>query len=68
MTCVPTTNVFYGVAEVPAIQTNGVQFWVSATNTPASTNTPFATTYGSLYANIVDTNFVSHEIFSPPSV
>ncbi len=66
--CDGVTNLFYGVAEVPAIQTNGVQFWISATNTPDSTNTPFATAYGSLYANIVDTNFVSHEIFSAPGL
>ena len=66
--CNNVTNVFYGVAEVPVIQPNGVQFWISATNTPDSTNAPFATAYGSLYANIVDTNFVAHEIYSPPGL
>ncbi len=60
------TNKFYGIVEVNQIQTNGVQFWISATNTPGTTNLPFASTNGCLYANLVDTNFVSHEIYSAP--
>ena len=68
----PATNLIYGVAEVDNIQTNGVQFWISVTNTPGSTNTGFFTgsqgSNGCLYANIVDTNFVSHEIFSAPGL
>ncbi len=68
-TCVPiTTNKFYGVAEVDQIQTNGVQFWISATNTPGTTNLAFANTNGCLYANIVDTNYVAHEIYSAPGL
>jgi subtilisin-like proprotein convertase family protein len=57
------TNKIYGVVEVNQIQTNGVQFWLSVTNSrPAGTN--FIAGTGGLYANIVDTNFVSHEIYS----
>ena len=62
------TNKFYGVAEVDTIQTNGVQFWISATNTPGTTNLAFANTNGCLYADIVDTNYVAHEIYSPPGL
>ncbi len=63
-----TTNKTYGVVEVNDIQTNGVQFWISATNTPGTTNLAFASTNGCLYANIVDTNFVTHEIYSAPGL
>ena len=52
------TNYFYGVVEVPDIQTNGVQFWCSVTNGMALTN-------GSLYANLIDTTNGWHEITSP---
>ncbi len=31
----PATNKIYGVVEVNNIQTNGVQFWISVTNSPA---------------------------------
>jgi subtilisin-like proprotein convertase family protein len=62
------SNVIYGVAEVNEIQTNGVQFWISVTNTPGTTNLAFVNSSGCLYANIVDTNFVSHEIFSAPGL
>lgn len=62
------TNLVYGVVEVTNLQTNGVQFWISVTNTPGTTNAPFVTTNGCLYANIVDTNFVSHEIYSAPGL
>ncbi len=45
---------------MPNIPTNGVQFWISGTNgTPAANYLQ-----GCLYANIVDTNYVSHPIFS----
>jgi subtilisin-like proprotein convertase family protein len=55
----------YGVVEVPQLQPNGVQFWVSGTNgTPAGAN-PLS---GSLYANIVDVNDVSHPIVSAPGL
>jgi alpha-tubulin suppressor-like RCC1 family protein/subtilisin-like proprotein convertase family protein len=57
----PATNRIYGVVEVSDIPTNGVQFWISGTNwTPGESNL----LQGCLYANIVDTNYVSHEIFS----
>ncbi len=60
----PTLPV-YGVVEVNDIPTNGVQLWISGTNwTPGLTNI----LKGCLYANIVDTNYVSHEIFSAPGL
>ncbi len=62
------TNIVYGVVQVTNIQTNGVQFWISVTNTPGTTNAAFVNSNGCLYANIVDTNFVSHEIFSAPGL
>ena len=62
LTCGGTpTNKPFGVVEVNEIQTNGVQFWISVTNATTTGN-------GRLYANIVDTNSVSHEIFSPPGL
>jgi len=68
----PTTNTVYGVAEVNNLQTNGVQFWISATNTPGTTNAGFFSnttiTNGCLYADIVDTNFVAHELHSAPGL
>src|ERR1019366_1211578 len=42
--------------------------WISATNTPDTANAPFTTSNGCLYANIVDTNSVAHEIFSAPGL
>jgi subtilisin-like proprotein convertase family protein len=60
------TNQVYGVVEVNDIQTNGVQFWISATNTPGTTNAAFVSSNGCLYANLVDTTNGSHEIFSAP--
>ena len=62
----PTTNLVYGVVEVDQIQTNGVQLWVSATNSMPGGSNLLVNGYGALYANIVDTNFVSHEIYSAP--
>jgi subtilisin-like proprotein convertase family protein len=60
----PPTNRIYGVVEVPTIPTNGVQFWISGTNGTGSTNT----LWGSLCANIVDTNYVPHVIYSAPGL
>ncbi len=61
----PPTNPIYGVVEVNDIPTNGVQFWISGTNgTPGNTNV----LQGCLYANIVDRNYVSHQIFSAPGL
>ena len=62
------SNEVFGVVEVNDIQTNGVQFWISATNTPNTANAPFAASNGCLYANIVDTNNVAHEVFSAPGL
>ena len=56
------TNPIYGVVEVAGIPTNGVQFWVSGTNWTGATNV----LAGCLAANIVDTNFGSHWIYSAP--
>ena len=53
------------MVEVNDIQTNGVQFWISVTNAPGTTN--FVTgTNGCLFANLVDTTNGSHFIFSAP--
>ena len=65
-TCV-STNLVYGVAEVPILQTNGVQFWISVTNIPGTTNTIVASN-GCLYANLVDISNNSHIIFSAPGL
>jgi subtilisin-like proprotein convertase family protein len=61
LTCTLDTNICFGVAEVNEIQTNGVQLWISVTNdtTPG---------LGRIYANIMDTNSVPHELFSPPGL
>jgi subtilisin-like proprotein convertase family protein len=62
------SNIF-GVVEVDNLQTNGVQFWISVTNTPG-TNNPILDgagnlyTNGCLYANLVDVSNVTHEIYS----
>ena len=62
------TNIVYGVAEVDQIQTNGVQFWVSVTNSmPGGTNT-LVNSNGCLYANLIDTSNVWHEIWSAPGL
>ena len=53
----PPPNRTYGVVEVNEIQTNGVQLWVSVTNSTLAGN-------GRLYANLVDTNNVSHIFYS----
>ena len=62
------SNIF-GVVEVDALQTNGVQFWISVTNTPGTNNAILdgagnLYTNGSLYANLVDVSNVTHEIYS----
>jgi subtilisin-like proprotein convertase family protein len=63
-----STNIVYGVAEVNQIQTNGVQFWVSATSSmPGGTNT-LVNTNGCLYANLIDVSNVWHEIYSAPGL
>ena len=65
LTCSGVTNKPFGVVEVNQIQTNGVQFWISVTN--SATNGVFPGN-GRLYANILDTNSTSHEIFSRPGL
>ena len=68
------TNVIYGVVEVNALQTNGVQFWISVTNTPGTTNSlvsgngSIITSNGCLYADLVDVSNVTHEVFSAPGL
>jgi subtilisin-like proprotein convertase family protein len=62
------SNIF-GVVEVDALQTNGVQFWISVTNTPGTNNAVLdgdghLYTNGCLYANLVDVSNVTHEIYS----
>ena len=68
VTCgVPPTNRIYGVVEVNDIQTNGVQFWISVTNSPGTTNV-LVSSNGCLYANLVDITNGSHEIYSAPGL
>ena len=63
----PLTNRNYGVVEVDQLQPNGVQFWISVTNVPGTTN--FVTgTNGCLFANLVDTTNGSHIIYSAPGL
>ncbi|HEX3857718.1 MAG TPA: LamG-like jellyroll fold domain-containing protein [Verrucomicrobiae bacterium] len=64
---VPPTNQVYGVVEVNDIQTNGVQFWISVTNVPGTTNLVTGTN-GCLFANLVDVTNGSHFIFSAPGL
>jgi len=63
--CAGVSNAPFGVVEVNEIQTNGVQFWISVTN---SVTNNILTGNGRLYANIVDTNNGSHEVFSGPGL
>ncbi|MGH7951755.1 MAG: S8 family serine peptidase, partial [Limisphaerales bacterium] len=63
----PKTNTIYGVVEVDDIQTNGVQFWISVTNQPGTTNS-LVSSNGCLYANLVDTTNGDHIIFSAPDL
>ncbi|HXI69856.1 MAG TPA: S8 family serine peptidase [Verrucomicrobiae bacterium] len=64
---IPPTNKLFGVVEVPELLPNGVQFWISVTNAPGTTN--FVTgTNGCLFANLVDTTNGSHFIFSAPGL
>jgi subtilisin-like proprotein convertase family protein len=68
VTCgVPPTNHVYGVVEVEEIQTNGVQLWISVTNSPGTTNL-LVSSNGCLYANLVDITNGSHEIYSAPGL
>ncbi|MGA2248307.1 MAG: LamG-like jellyroll fold domain-containing protein, partial [Verrucomicrobiota bacterium] len=60
----PPTLPIYGVAEVATLPTNGVQVWISGTNGTGATNY----LQGCLYANIVDTNYGSHVIYSAPGL
>ncbi len=62
------TNQVFGVVEVTNLQPNGVQFWISVTNTPGTTNAAFVSSNGCLYANLVDTTNGSHEIYSAPGL
>jgi alpha-tubulin suppressor-like RCC1 family protein/subtilisin-like proprotein convertase family protein len=61
------TNIVYGVVEVTNLQTNGVQFWVSITNVPGTTNVIMTNT-GCLFANLVDITNGSHWIYSGPGL
>jgi subtilisin-like proprotein convertase family protein len=61
------TNDTYGVVELDTIPTNGVQFWVSVTNSPATGNSILSSN-GCLYANLVDTTNGFHEIWSAPGL
>ncbi|HTV43288.1 MAG TPA: LamG-like jellyroll fold domain-containing protein [Candidatus Sulfotelmatobacter sp.] len=65
--CGPVTNIMYGVVEVTNIQTNGVQFWISITNVPGTTNL-ITTNTGCLFANLVDITNGSHWIYSAPGL
>ncbi len=65
--CEPITNICYGVVEVTNLQTNGVQFWISVTNVPGTTNLIMTNT-GCLFANLVDTTNGSHWIYSGPNL
>ena len=68
VTCgVAATNQTYGVVEVEEIQTNGIRFWISVTNSPGMTNL-LVSSNGCLYANLVDTTNGWHEIFSAPGL
>jgi subtilisin-like proprotein convertase family protein len=65
--CGPATNIMYGVVEVTNLQTNGVQFWISVTNVPGTTNLIMTNT-GCLFANLVDVTNGSHWIYSGPNL
>ena len=56
-----------GVVELDAIPTNGVQLWVSVTNSPA-TGDGILSSNGCLYANLVDITNGFHEIWSAPGL
>ncbi len=67
-TCAPPySNIVYGVAEVDALQPNGVQFWMSVTNQPGTTNN-LVSSNGCLYANLVDVTNGAHIIYSAPGL
>ncbi|HEU6449022.1 MAG TPA: S8 family serine peptidase [Verrucomicrobiae bacterium] len=60
-------NKVFGVVEVDNLQTNGVQFWISVTNQPGTTNFITASN-GCLYADLVDITNGDHIIFSGPNL
>ena len=64
---VSPTNGIYGVVEVTNLQPNGVQMWISVTNSPGTTNLLVGSN-GCLYANLVDITNGSHEIHSAPGL
>ena len=64
---VPATNRTFGVVEVTNLQPNGVQFWISITNSPGLTNL-LVSSNGCLYANLVDITNGAHEIYSAPGL
>jgi subtilisin-like proprotein convertase family protein len=64
---VSPTNGIYGVVEVTNLQPNGVQLWISVTNSPGTTNL-LVSSNGCLYANLVDITNGSHEIYSAPGL
>jgi hypothetical protein len=58
------TNQNYGVVEVDELQPNGVQFWISVTNSPGTTPASLVSSNGCLYANLVDvTNGFARNLF-----
>jgi subtilisin-like proprotein convertase family protein len=61
------TNIVYGVVEVTNLQPNGLQFWISITNVPGTTNLIMTNT-GCLFANLVDITNGSHWIYSAPGL
>ena len=64
---VPPTNQIFGVVEVTNLQPNGVQFWISVTNSPGMTNL-LVSSNGCLYADLVDVSNLAHEIYSAPGL
>jgi alpha-tubulin suppressor-like RCC1 family protein/subtilisin-like proprotein convertase family protein/sugar lactone lactonase YvrE len=64
---VTNTNIVYGVVEVTNAMTNGVQFWISVTTVPGTTNLIMTNT-GCLFANVVDITNGSHWIYSAPGL
>jgi len=64
---ISSTNGACGVVELDDIPTNGVQLWVSVTNSPATGNALLSSN-GCLYANLVDTTNGFHELWSAPGL
>ena len=57
----------FGVVELDALPANGVQLWVSVTNSPATGNAILSSN-SCLYANLVDITNGFHEIWSAPGL